>query len=305
MDTKNLAAFKAVYEAGSITKAAAQLYITQPGLSKALSKLEAELGHPLFERTHQGVEPTAYARSLYPRVGQLAALLDQVADEAAAEEAQRTLHVASTVGVVLYVGLSFVDDFQREFSGCRLSIEEGSDRRVIELLSSGEVAIGFLAGPVDRTRFDAALFSRHRHVLEVNKDDPLAGKAFVTHADLDGRVVTLLGHDYAPYANNVRWMAEAGAHPAKLVEMTEGFTGSQFAASGQAVCVSTDYFTHERSSDDVAIIPFENEACSYDVYLAWRKGSVLDERSEAFRSWALTWIEEHRFELFTWEHSVF
>ena len=80
MDLKSLRAFKKVCETGSISKAADALYITQPGLSKSMARLEAECGHQLFERTSKkGVMLTPYGRALYARiVDQLVAIMDEI-----------------------------------------------------------------------------------------------------------------------------------------------------------------------------------------------------------------------------------
>ena len=47
-----------VADAGSITAAAARLFIAQPSLSKAVGELEAEMGVQIFERSSRGVAPT-------------------------------------------------------------------------------------------------------------------------------------------------------------------------------------------------------------------------------------------------------
>lgn len=305
MDTKSLAAFKAVYEAGSITKAAQRLYITQPGLSKAIVRLESQFGKTLFDRTSKGVVPTAYARALYAKVDKLLVLLEAIEQDSVALAGKRKLAIASTVGVTLYVGLGFNDDFQRLYPDIELSIEEGSDRRVEELLASGAVDVGFLAGPIDRGRYDAWLFSRHRHVLEVNASDELARREFVTHADLDGRTVALLSRDYAPYRNNLRWLADAGAEPKRLIELIEGFTGSQLVADNQAVSITTDNSSIIRAAVGVVSVPFADEACSYDIYLVKRKNIELDADAESFREFSLKWVESNRDKLFAWDYSVF
>ena len=62
-----LAHFLAAYEAGSLGKAAAQLGLSQPALSKSIRKLEAELDVPLFHRTTKGIAPTSYADMLAQR----------------------------------------------------------------------------------------------------------------------------------------------------------------------------------------------------------------------------------------------
>src|SRR5262249_1485796 len=57
----------AVTRAGSMGKAAAQLAISQPAVSRAIADLEASLGVSLLDRRPQGVEPTPYGRALITR----------------------------------------------------------------------------------------------------------------------------------------------------------------------------------------------------------------------------------------------
>lgn len=64
MELRHLRYFAAVVEAGSLTAAAARLHMSQPPLSVAISKLEAELGVRLLVRTPRGVEPTSAGRYL-------------------------------------------------------------------------------------------------------------------------------------------------------------------------------------------------------------------------------------------------
>ena len=54
----------AVAETGSMAKAAAQLAVSQPAVSKAIAEMERTLGHCLLDRTSQGVEPNLYGRAL-------------------------------------------------------------------------------------------------------------------------------------------------------------------------------------------------------------------------------------------------
>lgn len=61
---RDLHVFFAVVQSGSISKAAAQLRVKQPSVSKAISDLEAALGVRLFDRSPQGVRPTIYGDAL-------------------------------------------------------------------------------------------------------------------------------------------------------------------------------------------------------------------------------------------------
>src|SRR5262249_27653908 len=64
---RDLHVLQAVAHAGSMTKAANELAISVPVVSKAIADLEHTVGVPLLDRSPQGVEPTAYGRALMHR----------------------------------------------------------------------------------------------------------------------------------------------------------------------------------------------------------------------------------------------
>src|SRR5262245_25751151 len=64
---RELRVLLAVTQAGSMAKAAKQLAISQPAVSRAIADMEQTLGVPLFDRTAQGIEPTRYGRALLTR----------------------------------------------------------------------------------------------------------------------------------------------------------------------------------------------------------------------------------------------
>lgn len=65
VDLRALRYFITVLEAGSLSRAAALLYVAQPALTAQIKKLENELGAQLFERSHAGVTPTPAGMQLY------------------------------------------------------------------------------------------------------------------------------------------------------------------------------------------------------------------------------------------------
>ena len=65
MEFRQIHYFISLYEEGTVTRAAHRLNIVQPALSMQISKLEEHFGQKLFERTKQGMVPTAAARQMY------------------------------------------------------------------------------------------------------------------------------------------------------------------------------------------------------------------------------------------------
>jgi DNA-binding transcriptional LysR family regulator len=78
MELRQLRYFTAVVAAGSFTAAAAELHLSQPPLSVAISKLESELGVPLLVRTSRGVEPTSAGRFLLDAASRVLGDVDDV-----------------------------------------------------------------------------------------------------------------------------------------------------------------------------------------------------------------------------------
>ncbi|SEF31287.1 LysR family transcriptional regulator [Variovorax sp. NFACC27] len=105
MDLRALRYFIAVLEAGSLSRAAASLYVAQPALTAQIKKLESELGAQLFERSHVGVTPTSAGTALYHDARRLlsdaAALKERFQRPSAGLEGSVTLAIPSLLSSLL------------------------------------------------------------------------------------------------------------------------------------------------------------------------------------------------------------
>ena len=81
VDIRKIRFFVAVYEAGSITRAAEREHIAQPALTVHIQQIEDELKVKLFERSAQGVNPTPAGRHFYGICQDLLRRLESVGDE--------------------------------------------------------------------------------------------------------------------------------------------------------------------------------------------------------------------------------
>lgn len=78
LDLEWLAVFEAVYKSGNVSRAAERLGLVQGTASMALGKLRKHFGDALFTRTSRGMEPTAFAQSIYPEISEALARLAAV-----------------------------------------------------------------------------------------------------------------------------------------------------------------------------------------------------------------------------------
>ena len=95
MDLRQIEYFTQLYKDLNITKASRNLFISQQGLSKSLSKLEAEIGLPLFERSVQGVTPTTAANLLYQSFDKVAEAYHDLQTRIQHVKGRRMLHIGT------------------------------------------------------------------------------------------------------------------------------------------------------------------------------------------------------------------
>ncbi|KVK87143.1 LysR family transcriptional regulator [Burkholderia cepacia] len=78
MNTRDLQAFVAVVDSGSMVAAAAKLHLTQPGLTRRVQNLETLLGMPLLERQSKPLKPTAAGRDVYALARNVLGAVDEL-----------------------------------------------------------------------------------------------------------------------------------------------------------------------------------------------------------------------------------
>lgn len=292
MNTRELSAFCAAYEARSISQGAARAFVSPQALSKTIQRLEQELGTPLFVRTHTGIEPTARADRLYRDARQLMALLDPEAAPAA------PLCAAWTLGCLDYLTPAFLTDYEAQFPQTPLRLRQAPDDTVDALLRAGDAETGILTGPVDTTFYDAALFTVHRHCAVVPRDHPLARRAALTYEDLSGVPLALAGREFRAYHNLMHRFLLAGVRPRVVLEAGEIASVHSFAAGGQGVGISVDFQAMANPYDNTVVLPFADPACTWETCFVTPRDRAPSPAADQLRRFAMAWLEAHRGSLF-------
>ncbi|MQR00831.1 LysR substrate-binding domain-containing protein [Glaciimonas soli] len=140
---KPLLIFERVLESSSIARAARELNLTQPAVTKAIQELEADLDVPLFERTNRGVVPTCYGSLLGARVKTVIAELRYLTDELNAFRSGDTGHVI--VGTLISASARLlpqtITKLKQQRPGVLITVREGPTDQLFPALASGELDI--------------------------------------------------------------------------------------------------------------------------------------------------------------------
>ena len=179
IDLNLLAAFGALLDERSVTRAAARLSLTQPTVSGMLERLRDAFGDTLFVRTQRGVLPTPFAESLAPRVKQLladaAALLAR--DPFVPATARGTFSISVNDYMLSALMVPFVRELRRLAPGMRLALRPLVIEGLGPRLASGELDLAVTIPEFSWPDAHARLLYRERYVCAVRARHPLKRRA--------------------------------------------------------------------------------------------------------------------------------
>lgn len=133
--------FKAIYQHGTLTKASAELMISQPNASVQLSSLESYIGHALFIRLPRKMVPTEYGKLLYTQIVESIDNLERVEVEFKKSSIRKEPTIR--LGVPSEVFYSYLSK-NMHLVKSHLIVEYGLATDLIAKLRSGELDIAFI-----------------------------------------------------------------------------------------------------------------------------------------------------------------
>lgn len=150
--SQNLSLYRIFYaaaQAGSISRAADELFISQPAVSKAIQKLEQSVGCGLFARSSRGVRLTEDGELLYSHVKSALQTLESAENQLRLRHelgmGQLRIGVSSTL--CKYVLLPSLKDFVKLHPHLRVTITCQSTSHTLQMLEDGELDLGLTGKP--------------------------------------------------------------------------------------------------------------------------------------------------------------
>ncbi|MCF8608364.1 LysR family transcriptional regulator [Gordonia sp. HY442] len=187
MELHQLKYLVAVADLGSFTAAAADLHVSQSGVSAQVAKLEHELGHRLFDRrarsvsiTDAGLEVLPHARAALASVTTIGTVSDELSGMM-----RGSLRLGTVIGCTVPGYLAGFAAFRRSYPGVSVSVVEDNSDRLIVGLAAGRLDVALVAHAEDLPATITALtVIREPLAAVVPTDHPWADRDTVSCADL-------------------------------------------------------------------------------------------------------------------------
>lgn len=280
---QQLRGFYYAARAGSVSKAAERMFLSQPSVSLQIQALERELGAKLFERRGPRIDLTPDGHILLELAQPLVEGIDALEENFAAQRDhvdRGRVDLAAGGSTILYVLPHFVDAFVKAYPGIELKIHNVSGKEGLVLLRDGQ--IDFAVGPLLDTPDDITFYPivSYEPVLIARPDHPLAKKDKVTLKDISRYPLILPPRHLSTWRMVEGVFAQHGLTYEVKLEVGGWEVIKTYVELGlgisivMSICITGD--------EKLAIIPvgkfFPNR--TYGVVL--RKGKVLSAQAKRF-----------------------
>ena len=296
LDWDKLRVFHAVAEAGSFTRAADTLGLSQSAISRQISSLESEIGAPLFHRHARGLVPTEQGDLLASAAAEMAGKIDAVrsALTETRERPQGKLRIATTVGFGSGWLTERIDRFVELYPDIRLELTL-SNEEVDIAMREADAAIR-LCQPVQPDLIQRRLFTVHFHVYASPHYVNRYG-APQTIEELDEHRIVAFGDSVPRYLASLNHLKTVGREEATprepVLEINSILMIRRAVERGIGIAMLPDYAVG-RSSGLVRVLD-HSPLPSFDTYFCYPEEMRNAAKINVFRDFLLANAKEWRY----------
>lgn len=286
---QNLSLYRIFYivaNTGSISRAASELYISQPAVSKAVQKLEQSLNVTLFTRSSRGVSLTEEGQILYDHVKNAFSSIQSGEEKLKQRQDLNMGHIRIGVSTTLcrFTLLPFLETFIRKHPHIRITIECQSSNRTLQLLTENEIDLGLIGRPEH-------LYQVHFQPLGEIEDILVASRSYLDNLRMRGEDLfqnanlMLLDKENITRRYMDAYLSLNHISTENALEVSTMDLLIEFAKIGLGIaCVIKQFVTRELSTGELVEIPLNIPVQKRQIGFACQKTAAKNKAVQEFLS---------------------
>jgi DNA-binding transcriptional LysR family regulator len=283
MDIKQLQYFIEVAKYNSFTKAAEQLFITQPTISKMIKNLEDELGVVLFDRSRKKLILTDAGRIIYEQ----ALLVDKAFHNLESEMDNlfglKKGHIRIGLPPIFDPRLfpKLVGSFHEKYPAITFELMEDGSKKIEEEVANHELDIGVVVLPTNNDVFQYFSFMEEDLRLIVHPKHPLATLEEVNLSELSKESFIIFNKDFVLHDRIISSCNQAGFNPHIISESSQWSFIEEMVSCKLGVSLLPESICSHLTTK-VKTIKVMNPSIGWNLAIIWSKDQYL---SFAAKEW--------------------
>ena len=288
MDLSSLIYFKTIAETGSLSKAAQELFISQPALSTSISKLEAEIGVKLFDRSKRRIKLNRAGEEYYKKIIQALNEISQAKHNAvaAAEDSAAVISLAA----FSYVSFStIIQPFLQLRPDCKFRLWQFDNDHVLESLLNYDIDFCLTCTPIISPHVECHHILVQKLFLTVPPNHPLSTKRYINLQDVRDEPFICVNRSSPFYDVTMHCFESAGFLPNVVCELSASSMMAGMINSGIGIALMPDTFSEHTTLCRVNVI---SPACLHNVYFVWLKNREYTAVTQSFLDFVLDYYKD-------------
>lgn len=282
-----LKAFLAVAKDGSFSKAAKNLYLTQPAISKQIQALEESFGARLFDRSGKTILLTEAGQILRDHANIAFQTLEDARETInqlrGLQRGHLRIGAASTIGT--YMLPHPLGEMKLQFPGIEITLIITNKARVIQHVLNHDVELGFVGPPVEPVELKREEYLLDELVLIMSPTHRLAGREFVAVKDLAEEVFVLREHGSGTREIMEEELGRKKVSLKKSMELGSTEAIKQAVAANLGVSIVSKFaITLEILQGRLTTAPLPELNLRRQLYLIQHKGRILSPAAQQYAS---------------------
>lgn len=288
---KQLRALSAVVDSGSVTAAAARLFVTPPAVSTQLRTLEEHLGIEVIGRGPGGITaPTAAGEAVLATTARIeSALAECVRRVEALREGQEGYVTLGVVSTGKYFAPGLVSRMQAEYPHIEISLKVGNRGEIVRALAENEIELAIMGRPPEDMPVEAALLGEHPYIVIAPPNHPLVRQRRIGADDLMAQTFLMRERGSGTRTVMTRVLDRiAEGRPYRTVVMGTNETIKQAVMAGLGIAfISAHTVVSELESRRLTALPIEGMPFLRQWWLIHRSDGNLTPVTLQFRKFIL------------------
>ena len=282
MDIREIRYIIEIAQTRNMTKAAANLFITQPALSKMLKKVELELGMPLFHCEGNIMSPSEAGSLLVEHGTRLTSIFDEMDSQLRALKSMKRGKVMLGIPPVISA-LDFPEiimRFGKHYPDIAVDIQEDGARKLESMVLDGLLDIAISMHPVLSDGLSEIIIVQDQVVCAMNPEHPLAQSRSISYDELARYPLNTFPVNFAVYQELIR-----GFHARSLSPMIDVTSPTcdfllKFSHLSNEICVLPAPCVKYYDRNDLVIRPFD-PVFPWGLCIVYKKNMFMSEKVRA------------------------
>lgn len=213
MDIDQLRYFLRVAELGNFTRAAEDLGLSQPALSRSIQRLEEELGQPVLERKTKSLALTDAGDLLQSRARQVLSILEDTKAEITDDGRSGRIRIGAIPTIAPFFLPGLLQEFAAEYPQAALVVQEDVTDHLLKRCTQGEIDLAILALPIPAKYLEVEELFSEELLLVLPPEHPLVSQSAIRIADVEPYPFVLLDEAHCLSDNIVSFCRHRSFHP--------------------------------------------------------------------------------------------